>query len=197
MKKTMAVLAVVAVSGMAHASLINWGGNFKQGAGGGVYEYTDGDGDTGGQFTSAFTAYLINSSTFNPLIQDGMSLVDLSAVTGSALASSPIFIKDAGIGQQTAITLTPSVSVPDGTDVYTVLVNADSSWAMIVDVTPANVGAFDPAVGYVPTLGVDTSESLIAMGTQDWVQVVPEPATIGLMGVAGLGMFLARKKARR
>ena len=28
-------------------------------------------------------------------------------------------------------------------------------------------------------------------------QVIPEPATIGLMGIAGLGMFLARKKARR
>ena len=27
--------------------------------------------------------------------------------------------------------------------------------------------------------------------------VVPEPATFGLMGVAGLGMFLARKKSRR
>ena len=29
------------------------------------------------------------------------------------------------------------------------------------------------------------------------VQVIPEPATFGLMGIAGLGMFLARKKARR
>ena len=28
-------------------------------------------------------------------------------------------------------------------------------------------------------------------------QVVPEPATFGLMGVAALGLFLARKKARR
>jgi len=29
------------------------------------------------------------------------------------------------------------------------------------------------------------------------VQVIPEPATIGMMGIAGLGMFLARRKARR
>ena len=29
------------------------------------------------------------------------------------------------------------------------------------------------------------------------LQVVPEPATLGMMAVAGLGMFLARKKARR
>lgn len=31
---------------------------------------------------------------------------------------------------------------------------------------------------------------------QSW-QAIPEPATIGLMGIAGLGMFLARKKTRR
>ena len=28
-------------------------------------------------------------------------------------------------------------------------------------------------------------------------QVIPEPATLGLMGIAGLGMFLARRKVRR
>ncbi len=33
--------------------------------------------------------------------------------------------------------------------------------------------------------------------TADGLQVVPEPATLGLMGVAGLGMFLARRKVRR
>lgn len=31
----------------------------------------------------------------------------------------------------------------------------------------------------------------------DVYQVIPEPATIGLMGIAGLGMFLARRKTRR
>jgi len=29
------------------------------------------------------------------------------------------------------------------------------------------------------------------------VTVIPEPATIGLMGIAGIGMFLARRKTRR
>ncbi|MDF7825020.1 PEP-CTERM sorting domain-containing protein, partial [Pontiellaceae bacterium B12227] len=29
------------------------------------------------------------------------------------------------------------------------------------------------------------------------VTVIPEPATLGLLGIAGLGMFLARRKARR
>ena len=34
-------------------------------------------------------------------------------------------------------------------------------------------------------------------GAMTSVEVVPEPATFGLMGIAGLGMFLARRKARR
>ena len=37
-------------------------------------------------------------------------------------------------------------------------------------------------------------DNAIALADQ---QVIPEPATFGLMGIAGLGMFLARKKTRR
>lgn len=36
-----------------------------------------------------------------------------------------------------------------------------------------------------------------AAGASANAVVIPEPATFGLMGIAGLGMFLARKKARR
>jgi hypothetical protein len=51
----------------------------------------------------------------------------------------------------------------------------------------------DPSTVYsasVPEAGIINID---AQGTQ----VVPEPATIGLMGIAGLGMFLARRKTRR
>lgn len=34
-------------------------------------------------------------------------------------------------------------------------------------------------------------------GADGSITVIPEPATIGLMGIAGLGMFLARRKVRR
>ncbi len=36
-----------------------------------------------------------------------------------------------------------------------------------------------------------------ALGANANAIVIPEPATIGLMGIAGLGMFLARRKVRR
>lgn len=52
----------------------------------------------------------------------------------------------------------------------------------------------DPTTGYSDSLNdLGAWVSLDAQGTT----VIPEPATIGLMGIAGLGMFLARRKARR
>ncbi|MDF7805830.1 PEP-CTERM sorting domain-containing protein [Pontiellaceae bacterium B12219] len=50
----------------------------------------------------------------------------------------------------------------------------------------------DPTSDYDTTM-LSVSTDIAAYGTQ----VVPEPATLGLMGIAGLGMFLARKKTRR
>jgi hypothetical protein len=44
---------------------------------------------------------------------------------------------------------------------------------------------------------VGTPQTLAGGSIQTNVQVVPEPATIGLMGIAGLGMYLARRKVRR
>ena len=58
-------------------------------------------------------------------------------------------------------------------------------------VTDRVVGPTDPAEGLnfdAGGTGVNANTTVIA---------IPEPATFGLMGIAGLGMFLARKKARR
>ena len=57
-----------------------------------------------------------------------------------------------------------------------------------------NLQAVSLPVG-ATALNVDQSAEL-SFAAQPWV-AIPEPATLGLMGIAGLGMFLARKKARR
>ena len=44
-----------------------------------------------------------------------------------------------------------------------------------------------------PAESYDIGQGAFAVADQ---QVIPEPATIGLMGIAGLGMFLARRKVR-
>jgi hypothetical protein len=63
-------------------------------------------------------------------------------------------------------------------------------------------GHLQVASNFIPPVGappLPTEEYDLGQGGAVFVnqQVIPEPATIGLMGVAGLGLFLARRKARR
>lgn len=51
----------------------------------------------------------------------------------------------------------------------------------------------DPSTVYTDSVMEAGVFNIDAQGTT----VIPEPATIGLMGIAGLGMFLARRKSRR
>ena len=56
----------------------------------------------------------------------------------------------------------------------------------------------DPAGSPPPTpFGYDIGGGADAQLANYGQVVIPEPATFGLMGIAGLGMFLARKKTRR
>jgi hypothetical protein len=54
-----------------------------------------------------------------------------------------------------------------------------------------NLGAVPPPLAQ--DYAIDGGVSVFANSGQ----VIPEPATIGLMGIAGLGMYLARRKVRR
>jgi hypothetical protein len=81
-----------------------------------------------------------------------------------------------------------SFSADEGATVAMQVFNSDSSWS----ITSSSV--LLPTVGSTPAPG--STDVNFDFSASDW-QVVPEPATIGLMGVAGLGMFLARKKTRR
>lgn len=78
-----------------------------------------------------------------------------------------------------------------GTSFYDTLVVDSSAWVLDVLVPGTVYGG--QAILDVPggqQLGITTTDGRATT-------VIPEPATFGLMGLAGLGLFLARKKARR
>jgi hypothetical protein len=56
-----------------------------------------------------------------------------------------------------------------------------------------------PLVDLQPNLALPPNAAQILAGgaIQTNIEIIPEPATLGLMGIAGLGMFLARRKTRR
>jgi len=91
-----------------------------------------------------------------------------------------------------------------GSSIYMVVFNAPTiaaaSQSFVYEVAPyvvpagSGVGSTPPADYFVAK--VDGEFNPINAAGQ-WNEVVPEPATIGLMGVAGLGLLLARRKGRR
>jgi len=51
--------------------------------------------------------------------------------------------------------------------------------------------------GYIAATGAGESIDVFYNGAETEYTVIPEPATLGLMGIAGLSMFLVRRKNRR
>jgi hypothetical protein len=93
-------------------------------------------------------------------------------------------------------------------------INSGHFYARIFETAAPTVGSYFIELGIQnPTLKaydasnpLDTSTSYtdnmgdLALWTSvdaQNTQVIPEPGTIGMMGIAGLGMYLARKKSRR
>jgi hypothetical protein len=81
--------------------------------------------------------------------------------------------------------------IVEGTTVYMTLYNNidANSATYFMESAPYDLQDLDnPWSSPADQVNIDFSGS-------SWV-AVPEPATIGLMGIAGIGMFLARRKAR-
>ncbi|VGO21231.1 hypothetical protein SCARR_03303 [Pontiella sulfatireligans] len=176
--KIKAIIAVMAVAAVSQAGLVTW-----------------------------------QSSNWGAASFDGVTLIDgwqAGLYTGATLQDGPWDVADLGVGlladttvniNQAGPPLTHAfgidalgVDVADDIPLYTVLFNnADkllASQYLVVDAATVGSGAVQAPgtpVGY--TLGAP-------VGTWQTVVAIPEPATLGLMGIAGLGMYLARKKVR-
>jgi hypothetical protein len=186
MKKVIAmVVAAVAVSATADITQFKW-------ASGDVGNVTKGD----------YVLTVLQSSSSAPDI--------LSFVSGGQIDISDLMAFSA-IDVQTAAV------APFGTAYWSIANTIDGTasvagmyaWA-VVSPTRASFAEFQVGDTFSVTALSDVIEDLQpgtdpAATPQNFdpdtmtigVSVIPEPATFGLMGVAGLGMFLARRKARR
>ena len=100
---------------------------------------------------------------------------------GGAFSTLPIEGTDVGIVGSTAYLVVKNGLGAIGVGDFIGL--GDSG--VIVDLQPGGVG----------TPGL--TQTFNSGDVQTNIQVIPEPATLGMMGVAALGLFLARKKAHR
>jgi len=189
MKKLMTMIVAATVAGVATADLTAWN------VSGGVA--TDEAGTSFAAFAStAITLSGDQVALFTPGGTIDLTLLQSLTVAGdvSAVGVGPAFL---GGKYGTAFTSDGSAA---GTATFLIVNRAITSFADIVEgdyvgvasstFTIDELWASQPGGTPNPTQG-------IALGNvQTSTQVIPEPATLGLMGVAGLGMFLARKKTR-
>ena len=182
MKKVIVGLVVAAIASVASAELINWAPSALLTVEGTVVEagwviqmFQDVNSDNTGTW-------------YDELVLDNSGL----STTDDILFGASTLSMDAGGGNVVISTLA-NVSVDAGNNLYSVIFNS-------ADMATATAYAVFESTPYVVSAGSGVSLPNGTMGVGaaagSW-QAIPEPATVGLMGVAGLGLFLARKKARR
>lgn len=170
MKKILMAVAVLAVAGLVQADLLTWNSQFL---------YTG-----------------VNPAPGTSPSGDGVDgygwQTDI-ALAGS-LVTAPSLIPDAGTAA--------NYGWYDGSGYYVggFQFTAEDVQDVVMRIFSDNGYALDSQVLSLPDLpgnpGPGETNVQFDFTGSTWV-AVPEPATIGLMGIAGLGLFLARRKARR
>ena len=194
MKKVLALLAVGALAVTASADLTQFS-----------WVTSDSVVDSGGVTLSTGGAYVLS------LIDDDGTADVLSYVSGlqinifdlqsfAEVASSSITVAAAGpVAGKWSSDLVEGTGSWAGKYVYAIITDADS----IANIEVGDYIGISAVAGPLTELQEDAglpqsaAQAFNGGAVSVNVEVVPEPATFGLMGVAGLGIFLARRKAGR
>lgn len=192
MKKTLAMIAVLAVAGAAVADIAV---EFKNSGG---LQY-NGGGFIAGEVrtqviwtdnaiidTTVLAAGALNAG--EQLVYDAVQLLsaDNTAAAGFAGFFNMGVLVDDTAGINSGKLILRAFDLDNSG-----LNSFHGQWNIDVDGTLTDYDSFNTATIYT------TNDLIGGQQINNGVQVIPEPATIGLMGIAGLGMFLARRKARR
>ena len=170
--KVKLIVAAVAIAAVSHAGLVNWG-------------------TTGTWSTDTFDGVTILDGWNVGLYTGTLGDINTADLEAGLVGSSSMKIQPSplpGVIPDEFKVIIQELNLADSIPLFTVVFdNADKALAgnyLVVDAATFDSGTAQPpatAISYNVTDPVGT-----------W-QAIPEPATLGLMGMAGLGLFLDRK----
>jgi len=162
--------------------------------------------DNGGTTLATGDAYVLSvldsdgvADIWADIFGGKIDIADLASY--SEIGSSSIIVASTGpaVGKWTASEKVIGTGSWVGSYVYSIIADA----ASIADISVGDYIGISAVAGPLNELQADSAlppnphQEFKTGGTVAVnVQVIPEPATVGLMGIAGLGLFLARRKAR-
>lgn len=189
MNKWIGGLAVVlAMAGASQASLIGLEGVFVDGSS--TFNYG------GKTFQDGWAIQVYQSSS---------SSIDFNITLG-ALYQTSVKVSSGAMPWENNVSIqSVSMNLTDSTGevpnyIYPVLfdnaVPANSTSYLVLETAARNVGSYDPQVSYTPGHAIPYSGS-VQFSSQTWQPTtIPEPATMGLLGLGSLAMVLRRRMGK-
>ena len=207
MKKMIIALFVISVVGVASADLsTTWFNSTKA-----IYDV--GGSGAGGPFIDGAVVQLIWSPTGITTDSAGQYAVSSTAVRGDATGLAGEFVLAVGVTKNYGFFDAFSSVYTDvdvgGTDIHTgyfftrvfQATGAGGEFFLDTDAVDASLWVVSGSPPDPSTVYSDPALASNVLIDANASTVIPEPATFGLMGLAGLGLFMARrsalKKARR